>query len=214
MNTELRNRSETTCIVVDDHPAIIDAVSRYLTFAGFAVVATAGDGQSAVSALEKHHPDVCIADVRMPRMDGIELVKQALKASPRTGVLLYSGAAEPGTASDALDAGARGVALKDAPLDDLTRAVETVAAGGIYLDPVLAAALASARHRKDRKTLSNRERDVLRLLSSGGSYAEIGSSLYLSPDTVRAHAQRAMTKLGARTRTQAVAIAMREALIA
>jgi DNA-binding NarL/FixJ family response regulator len=114
--------------------------------------------------------------------------------------------------SDALDAGARGFALKDAPLDDLARAVDTVARGGLYVDPVLAAAIAS-RNKDQRKALSEREREVLRLLAEGGSYAEIGSKLFLSPDTVRAHAQRAMTKLGARTRTQAVAVALREAVI-
>ena len=114
--------------------------------------------------------------------------------------------------SDALDAGAKGFALKDAPLDDLGRALDTVAAGGLYVDPVLAASLA-IRRGDERKSLSEREREVLRLLAEGGSYADIGASLFLSPDTVRAHAQRAMLKLGARTRTQAVAVALREAFI-
>jgi len=77
---------------------------------------------------------------------------------------------------------------------------------------VLAASLATRRG-DDRKPLSEREREVLRLLAEGGSYSEIGESLFLSPDTVRAHAQRAMLKLGARTRTQAVAVALREAVI-
>ena len=129
-----------------------------------------------------------------------------------TAVLLYSGFADRGLVSDALDAGARGFALKDAPLEDLGRAVDIVAAGNLYVDPVLAAALAT-RGGTERKALSERERQVLRLLAEGGSYAEIGSSLFLSPDTVRSHAQRAMQKLGARTRTQAVAVAVREAVI-
>jgi two-component system response regulator DesR len=127
-------------------------------------------------------------------------------------VLLYSGVSDRGLVSDALDAGAKGFALKDAPLDDLGRALDTVAAGGLYVDPVLAASLA-IRRGDERKSLSEREREVLRLLAEGGSYADIGASLFLSPDTVRAHAQRAMLKLGARTRTQAVAVALREAVI-
>jgi two-component system response regulator DesR len=131
---------------------------------------------------------------------------------PETAVLLYSGISDQGLVSDALDAGARGFALKDAPLDDLSRAIEIVAGGDLYVDPVLAAALAS-RRKDTRKPLSEREREVLRLLAEGGSYVEIGSTLFLSPDTVRAHAQRAMTKLGARTRTQAVAVALRDAVI-
>jgi two-component system response regulator DesR len=210
----LHDRAGTTCVIADDHPPIIDCLTRYLAAAGFDVLATAQDGAQALEAVARLRPGVCIADVRMPKLDGLELSRQIVKIAPETGVLLYSGISDRGLVSDALDAGARGFALKDAPLDDLGRAIDTVAAGGLYVDPVLAAALASSRRTDSRKALSEREREVLRMLSEGGSYAEIGSTLYLSPDTVRAHAQRAMTKLGARTRTQAVAVALRDALIA
>jgi two-component system response regulator DesR len=161
--------------------------------------------ETAVAARE-------VADVRMPHLDGLELARRVKATVPETAVLLYSGISDEGLVSDALDAGARGFALKDAPLDDLSRAIAIVAGGDLYVDPVLAAALAS-RRKDTRKPLSERERVVLRLLAEGGSYAEIGSTLFLSPDTVRAHAQRAMTKLGARTRTQAVAVALRDAVI-
>jgi two-component system nitrate/nitrite response regulator NarL len=203
-----------TCVVADDHPPILDAVSRFLGSMGVEVLATVRDGDAALAALLSHRPQVCLADVRMPRLDGLELARRAATAVPETAVLLYSGVSDAGLVSDALDAGARGFALKDAPLEDLARALETVAAGGLYVDPVLAASLATSRRADDRRALSPREREVLRMLAEGGSYAEIGSTLFLSPDTVRAHAQRAMTKLGARTRTQAVAVAMREAMIA
>jgi two-component system nitrate/nitrite response regulator NarL len=209
-----QNRSATSCIVADDHPPILDCLTRHLTATGFSVVGTALDGDAALAAIEKHRPTVCVADVRMPKMDGLELAREAATVAPETAVLLYSGVSDKGLVSDALDAGARGFAMKDAPLDDLERAIETVAAGGLYIDPVLAAALATSRSGGDqRKSLSEREREVLRLLAEGGSYAEIGAQLFLSPDTVRAHAQRAMTKLGARTRTQAVAVALRTAMI-
>ena len=203
-----------TCVVADDHPPILDAVSRYLASMEIEVLATARDGESALAALLSHRPQVCLADVRMPRLDGLELARRATAAAPEVAVLLYSGVSDAGLVSDALDAGARGFALKDAPLEDVSRAIRTVATGGLYVDPVLAASLASSRRGDDRRALSAREREVLRMLAEGGSYAEIGSALFLSPDTVRAHAQRAMTKLGARTRTQAVAVAMRDALIA
>jgi DNA-binding NarL/FixJ family response regulator len=209
----LHDRSATTCVIADDHPPILDCLTRYLTGAGFKVVATAQDGEAALAEIVTHRPLVCVADVRMPRADGLELARRAAVAAPDTAILLYSGISDRGLVSDALDAGARGFALKDAPLEDLGRALDTVAAGGLYVDPVLAAAVAS-RGRDERKSLSEREREVLRLLAQGGSYAEIGASLFLSPDTVRAHAQRAMLKLGARTRTQAVAVALREAVIA
>lgn len=207
------DRSTVTCVLADDHPPILDALSRFLGSAGFDVVAAATDGEGALAALAAHEPRVCIADVRMPALDGLELVRAAATAAPGTPVLLYSGFSDRGMVADALDAGAKGFALKDAPLDDLARAVDTVAAGGLYVDPVLAAELMSSRRGGERKPLSQREREVLRMLAEGGSYAEIGARLHLSPDTVRAHAQRAMTKLGARTRTQAVAVALRTAVI-
>jgi two-component system response regulator DesR len=208
------DRTGTTVVVADDHPPILDCLERYLSAAGFTVLAAESDGARALEAVTKLRPVVCIADVRMPKLDGLELSREIAKAVPETAVLLYSGVSDRGLVSDALDAGARGFALKDAPLEDLGRAVDTVASGGLYVDPVLAAALASNRRTDTRKALSEREREVLRMLAEGGSYAEIGSALYLSPDTIRAHAQRAMTKLGARTRTQAVAVALRGGLVA
>jgi DNA-binding NarL/FixJ family response regulator len=208
--------SGITCVLADDHPPILDAVARFLTAAGIDVVGTARDGEAALAAVAAHSPAVCLADVQMPRIDGLELAR---RAQAQTAVLLYSGLADAALVSDALDAGARGFALKDAPLEDVVRAIMTVARGDIYVDPVLAASLAVTRRVASgsagaRKALSQREREVLRMLAEGGSYAEIGGSLHLSPDTVRAHAQRAMTKLGARTRTQAVAVALRESMIA
>ena len=211
--TPSRNRANTTCVVADDHPPILDCLTRYLEASGFNVLGTALDGAQALEAVLRLSPIVCIADVRMPKLDGLELAREIVKVSPQTAVLLYSGVSDKGLVSDAIDAGARGFALKDAPLDDLGRAIDTVASGGLYVDPVLAAALASRRS-DERKGLSEREREVLRMLAEGGSYAEIGSTLYLSPDTIRAHAQRAMAKLGARTRTQAVAVALRDGLVA
>jgi DNA-binding NarL/FixJ family response regulator len=202
------------CVIADDHPPILDAVARFLGTSGIEVVATARDGEAALAAVAAHAPSVCLADVRMPRVDGLELAR---RIGSETAVLLYSGTADSALVSDALDAGARGFALKDAPLEDIVRAIATVARGDIYVDPVLAASLAATRRPAgpgERKPLSQREREVLRMLAEGGSYTEIGGALYLSPDTVRAHAQRAMTKLGARTRTQAVAVALREAMIA
>jgi two-component system response regulator DesR len=198
-------------VIADDHPPIIDSLARYLTAAGFDVVGTALDGEAALAAIQELEPRVCVADVRMPKLDGLELAR---KVASDTAVLLYSGVSDRGLVTDALHAGARGFALKDAPLEDLARAIDTVAEGGLYVDPVLAASLATRHGREERKALSGREREVLRMLSEGSSYAEIGGTLFLSPDTVRAHAQRAMTKLGARTRTQAVALALRAALIA
>src|SRR5260370_38365277 len=96
----------------------------------------------------------------MPQLDGLELARKLAKVAPKTAVLLYSGVSDRGLVSDALDAGARGFALKDAPLEDLSRAIDTVAAGGLYVHPVLPPAPGSGRRRSSRQALSEPERPV------------------------------------------------------
>jgi DNA-binding NarL/FixJ family response regulator len=208
------DRSSTTCVVADDHPPILDCLARYLETVGFTVLASALDGEKALDACLLHRPSVCVADLHMPALSGVELAGRLAEHGPETRVLVYSGVSDPALVSEALEAGALGFALKDAPLDQLATAIDTVASGQIYVDPVLGAALLQAQRGDTARPLSEREREVLRLLAEGASYAEMGTTLFLSPETVRAHAQRAMTKVGARTRTQAVAVALRDGLIA
>ncbi|MDP9261183.1 MAG: response regulator transcription factor, partial [Actinomycetota bacterium] len=102
---------------------------------------------------------------------------------------------------------------KEAPPDDLVRAIKIVAEGGTYLDPIAAAALIQQRRRNRNRELTQREREVLRLLAEGNTNNQIGAVLTISPQTVRTHVQKAMEKLGATTRVQAVAIALRGSLI-
>ena len=115
---------------------------------------------------------------------------------------------------EAVDAGARGLVLKEAPLTDLLRAIETVAGGGTYVDSVLAGTLASGRATGKLAELTERERDVLRLLADGNNFEQIGQQLFVASETVRPHVQKAMRRLDADTRTQAVATALRQKLIA
>jgi DNA-binding NarL/FixJ family response regulator len=107
----------------------------------------------------------------------------------------------------------RGFVLKEAPLGDVTRAIETVAKGGVYVDPVLAGVLASGEATGQLKMLTQREREVLRLLADGLRNEEIGRELHIAGETARAHIRNAMRKLDADTRTHAVAMALRQSLI-
>src|SRR5689334_3656189 len=109
------DRSKITCVIADDHPPIIDCLSRFLAGAGFDVVGTAADGEAAFALIAANAPRVCVSDVRMPKLDGLELARRVAAGSSGTAVLLYSGHADRGLVSDALDAGALGFALKDAP---------------------------------------------------------------------------------------------------
>lgn len=203
-----------TCVVADDHPAVLDAVSEFLTAAGIEVVARARDGDAALVQIEERRPRIALVDVRMPGIGGLELARRVARVAPETAVLLYTGYGDQALLTEALDAGVSGFVLKEAPLDDLVRAVESVAAGSSYVDPVLAGALTASAVGGTLPKLTQRERDVLRLLADGLSNEEIGRRLFISAETVRTHVRKAMEKLDADTRTAAVARALRENLIA
>ena len=199
-----------TCVIADDHPAVLDSVSRVLGDQGVDVVAQARDGEDAVRAIEEHRPQVAVVDLRMPGMSGITVARRAAK---QTAIILYTGYSDRTLLLEALDAGVRGFVLKEAPLADVLRAIETVAAGSVYVDPVLAGVLASGEATQQLQMLTPREREVLHLLSDGLRNDEIGRKLHIAGETARAHIRNAMRKLDADTRTHAVAMALRQSLI-
>ena len=199
-------------MVADDHPAVLRSVCDVLIDAGVDVVGRASNGEEAATKIEATRPTVAVVDVRMPRLTGIEVAAQISRTTPETAVILYTAYGDRALLSEALDAGVRGFVLKEAPLQDLTRAVDMVAGGAVYVDPVLAGVLASAESER-LPQLTKREREVLRLLADGLTNEEIGKRLFLSPETVRTHVQKAMRRLEADTRTQAVAVALRQSLI-
>jgi DNA-binding NarL/FixJ family response regulator len=206
--------AQITCLVADDHPVVLDAVTGFLRRHEVQIVGRARDGQQAMAMIEELKPQVALVDVLMPRSGGIEVAREVARSSPETGVILYTGMGERELLMEALDAGARGFLLKEAPLDDLLRAVESVASGQVYVDPVLAGVLASPDSTSHMPQLTQREREVLRLLADGLRNEAIGQRLFISPETVRTHIRKAMEKLNADTRTQAVAEAIRQQLIA
>jgi DNA-binding NarL/FixJ family response regulator len=199
-------------VVADDHPAVLRSVCDVLIDAGVDVVGRASNGEEAAAKIEATRPTVAVIDVRMPRLNGVEVASQISRTAPETAVILYTAYGDRALLSEALDAGVRGFVLKEAPLQDLTRAVDMVSGGAVYVDPVLAGVLASAESER-LPQLTKREREVLRLLADGLSNEEIGKRLFLSPETVRTHVQKAMRRLEADTRTQAVAVALRQSLI-
>ena len=202
-----------TCVVADDHPAMLAAVVDTLEHHGIDVVGRASDGQQALAQIEATKPRVALVDVRMPRLGGIEVAAQAALLSPETAIVFYTAFGDRALLSQALDVGARGFVLKEAPLVDLVRAVERVAEGQAYVDPVLAGVLVGGAMADKVPTLTQREREVLRLLADGLANEEIGNRLGISHETVRTHLRKAMSKLEADTRTQAVAIALRHSII-
>jgi DNA-binding NarL/FixJ family response regulator len=202
------------CILADDHPAILDAVSRYLEeVEDLELVGRAVDGGRALEMIGDLAPDVAVVDIRMPDVSGIEIARRLSETGSKTAVILYTGSSERAVLLEALDAGARGFLLKEAPLDDLARAIRIVGEGGTYVDAALAGLLAGPQAAERLHTLTKREREVLRLIADGMRNEQVGQRLSISPLTVRTHVKNAMGKLEADTRTQAVARALRESLI-
>jgi two-component system nitrate/nitrite response regulator NarL len=202
------------CILADDHPALVAALVDLLEQNGYDVVATAHDGLSALEAARLAAPDVAVVDFRMPHLAGAELVRRLRMASPRTRIAVYTAETDPEVVTAVLTAGADAVVLKESPLTDLLRAIGSVLAGRPYVDAALASAAIAGRARgRGTPDLTAREVEVLGLLAEGLSHDAIAKRLEIGPETVRTHARKAADRLGARTRTHAVATAIRQKLL-
>jgi DNA-binding NarL/FixJ family response regulator len=198
---------DPSCLLADDHPALTVAIAAYLGENGFDVVGPVADGRRAVALAEETKPELAVIDYRMPRLAGIELIKAVHEVSPETRIAVYTADADEALAHCVLQSGAVAIVLKEAPLADLVRALEAALAGKSYIDPAL------ARTTKPGGSLTKRELEVLKLLAEGLQHEEIGRRLGISSETVRTHLRKASDRLGATTRTQAVATALRLGLI-
>ena len=198
------------CLLADDHPALAAAIEAYAAETGFDVVGVAADGDDAVAQAERTQPDVAVVDLHMPRCGGAALVTRLRAVAPRMRVVVYTAEADADLAAAVLAAGADGIVLKEAPLADLGRALGSVLAGRPYVDPAVALPTLGAN---GRTQLTAREREVLQLLAEGLTHHEIGRRLDIGAETVRTHARKAADRLDARTRTQAVAEAIRLGLL-
>ncbi len=199
-----------SCLLIDDHPATIAAVSRALDGAGVRIVGSATSGARGLALLERRRADVAVVDLRLPDFDGIVLAQEIARSATPARTVLYSGHTDPRLAGQALAAGVSGLVKKGSELSEVVRAVKAVAAGGTYVDALLGGPLAL----EDRTPLL-RDRDVLLLerLSYGFTDAMIGEEIELSAETVRASIRVILRTLGARNRAHAVAIALQTGLI-
>ncbi|MFQ6396447.1 response regulator [Nocardia sp. KC 131] len=187
------------------------------------VVGEATNGAEAVELARTTRPDVVLMDIRMPRLDGIRATGQiaAISGMEQVRVLILTTYDTDDNVFEALQAGASGFLLKDAGPAELLHAIRVIAAGDALLAPRITRRLISqfavqrraAKSAEDRlAVLTDREREVLALVGQGMSNDEIGAALFLSPATARTHVSRAMVKLGARDRAQAVVIAYQTGL--
>jgi DNA-binding NarL/FixJ family response regulator len=208
-------------VVVDDQPLARAGLRMILeSQPELRVVGEGSDGAEAVALVRRLHPAVAIMDVRMPRVDGLEATRRIVASEAATRILILTTFDLDEYAFEALRTGASGFLLKDAPAEDIVHAVRLVARGEATPAPAVTRRLVehyAARPRPEGfpalASLTARELEVLRLLATGASNAEMGDQLSLSEATVKTHVGRVLDKLGARDRLQAVIYAYESGLV-
>lgn len=197
-------------LVADDHPVVRTGLSALFgTLDGIAVVAEAADGEAAVREALLSRPDVAVLDLRMPKLDGIEVTRRLCAALPQTAVLVLTMFDDDDLVSDALEAGARGYLLKGAEPEEIERAVRAVAGGSAILAPDIAARALRRRTGAPAPfpTLTAREREVLDQIARGLSNPVIAERLGVAVKTVGNHISAIFVKLGVATRAEAIVLA-------
>jgi DNA-binding NarL/FixJ family response regulator len=203
-------------VLVADDQSMVRAGFRMLLTGerDIEVVAEASNGLEAVAMAERLDPAVVLMDIRMPELDGLEATRRILAANRAARILILTTFGLDEYVYEALRAGASGFVLKDDPAEQLIAAVRTVAAGNALLSPAITKQVIRKFTRLPRPApprevdgLTEREREILRLISTGLSNAEIGHELYISETTVKTHVTHILQKLGLRDRVQAVVLA-------
>jgi two-component system response regulator NreC len=205
-------------LVVDDHAVVRAGLRRILDAEpDLEAVGEAPNGERAVFAAMEHRPDVVLMDVVMPGKSGIEATRAVLQAVPETTVLVLSMQDDPRYVREAFEAGASGYVMKEAADGEVVDAVRAVAAGQRYLHPALGARILEAESEELRRAaadpLSDREREVLRLLALGHTNQEIAKTLYVSVRTAETHRAHIMQKLGLTSRAELVRYAIGEGML-
>ena len=206
-------------LIVDDHPVVREGIGAMLAREpDLQVVGEARDGIDAIDKARQLHPDVVLMDLQMPRLDGAEAIRRIRSVDPAINFIVLTTFDSDEFIFKGIEAGARGYLLKDAPRDDLFRAVRAVYRGESLIQPAVATKLLNrfaelSRRGPTEDTLSAREIEVLQLMSRGAPNKEIARRLFISESTVKTHVTNIFQKLGANDRTEAVTIALQRGLI-
>jgi two-component system response regulator NreC len=204
----------TTIVLADDHTVMRSALRMLLEAEpDFEVVAEAGDADAALRYTRGHRPAVLILDLNMPGRSSLDAVPEIREASPETEIVVLTMQNEVAFARRALQAGVRGYVLKEAADADLVQAVRSAACGDTYLQPALGARLAAGGEEREADELSERERDVLRLIALGHTNAEVAEQLFISIRTVESHRAHIQQKLRLSSRAELVRYALEHGLI-
>ena len=201
----------TTVAIVDDHSVVRIGIKYVLmTDSEFKFVGEADDGADAVPLVERVHPDILLLDVRMPGTDGISTLQAVLAKIPEQKVVMLTMSDAEEDVYQALSLGARGYVIKDNSPVNIISALKTVMSGELAVSEGVRSVYEA---RKSERGLTDREKEILVLVSKGCSNVEIGDMLHLSPNTVKNHLKNLFESLGAADRAEAVAIGIRRGLI-
>lgn len=202
-------------LIADDHSVVREGLRMFLGLdPDIVVVGEASDGEEVVRLAHQLRPDVVLMDVLMPLMDGIAATSTIRNALPETEVVALTSVLEGATVVDAVRAGAIGYLLKDTQAPELRKAIKAAAAGQVHLSPQASASLVrQIQSPPPIEALTERETAVLSLLVEGSSNKEIAHELLITEDTVKVHVRHILSKLGVRSRTQAVLCAIRFDLV-
>jgi DNA-binding NarL/FixJ family response regulator len=201
-------------LIVDDHPVVRDGLRGMLAgLSGFEVTGEAINGEQALEQVALLSPQVVLMDLRMPGMDGVEAITQIRARWPEVHVLVLTTYDSDADILRAIEAGATGYILKDAPREELYRAIRATALGQSYLTPSVASRLMGQLRAPSESTLTPREVDVLARVAKGASNKEIAQHLHLSEATIKSHLLHIFSKLGVNDRTQAVTLAVQKGII-
>lgn len=201
-------------LLVDDHPVVRDGLrGMFANEADFEVIGEAADGREAVDKAAALEPDVVLMDLRMPSMDGVAAIREISARQLPARVLVLTTYDTDRDVVAAIEAGATGYLLKDAPREELLRAVEATARGEPVLSPPVGARLIERVRQPEQETVSGREMEVLRLVAAGSTNREIAEALFVSEATVKTHLLHLFNKLGVNDRAAAVAAAFERGLL-
>jgi DNA-binding NarL/FixJ family response regulator len=206
-------------LIADDHPVVREGLIAMLSREGdFKVVGEAKDGVEAVNKAKELSPDVVLMDLRMPEMDGVEAMRQIRPTMPDVKFIILTTYSDDDYIFSGIEAGARAYLLKDAPREDLFKAIRSVYRGESLIQPVVASKLLDRFSQLSRRTpsgeeLSVRELEVLCLMAKGAANKEISAELNIAQSTVKTHITNIFQKLGVNDRTEAVTQALKKGLI-
>ncbi|MER6109996.1 response regulator [Streptomyces hirsutus] len=201
-------------LIVDDHPVVRDGLRGMFEAApGFRVLGEAANGVEALERAAALDPDVVLMDLRMPGGSGVDAIRELARRGARAEVLVLTTYDTDSDTLPAIEAGATGYLLKDAPREELFAAVRAAAEGRTVLSPAVASRLVSAVRAPAAEPLSAREREVLALVARGTSNREIARELFISEATVKTHLTHLYAKLGVRDRAAAVAVAYERGIL-